>query len=118
MLTYGDGVGDVPLDNLLDFHRTKGGMVTLTSVQPSGRFGLLDFFPDRPERVRCFQEKIKGDGGWINAGFFVVEPQFLDYLEADSTILEREPLERAAREGKLTAFRHEGFWQPMDTVRD
>ncbi len=118
MLTYGDGVSNVPLDRLLDFHRAQGSMITLTAVQPSGRFGLLDFFPDAPQRIRCFREKIKGDGGWINGGFFVVEPEFLDYLEADNTVLEKEPLERAASEGKLTAFRHDGFWQPMDTVRE
>jgi len=116
LLTYGDGLSDVPVDRLVAFHRERGGLVTLTAVQPAGRFGLLRF--SSPDRVSSFEEKPRGDGGWVNGGFFVVEPGFLDYLEGDDTVLERDTLERVAREGRLTAYRHRGFWQPMDTLRD
>jgi glucose-1-phosphate cytidylyltransferase len=116
MLTYGDGVSDINVSELLKFHRSHGKQATVTSVQPSGRFGALDLGPDGI--VRGFQEKPKGDGSWINGGFFVFEPSMLDLLADDATVLEKEPLETLAHRGELMAFRHEGFWQPMDTLRD
>ena len=116
MLTYGDGVGDINIPELLDFHRKQGKLATLTAVQPSGRFGALKI--DTGGTVRAFAEKPDGDGAWINGGFFVFEPGVFDYIEGDETMLERAPLERLARDGQLAAFRHEGFWRPMDTLRD
>jgi len=116
MLTYGDGVGDVDLAKLLEFHRKHGKAATVTSVQPSGRFGALDLGLNG--QVKGFQEKPKGDGSWINAGFFVFGPEVFEYLKDDSTILEREPLEGLAVNRELMAYKHEGFWQPMDTLRD
>lgn len=116
MLTYGDGVADVDLARLLAFHRQHGRLATVTAVQPSGRFGALRLEPD--DRVSCFQEKPVGDGAWINGGFFVFEPGVFDYLGGDETILERDPLERISADGQLKAYRHSGFWQPMDTLRD
>jgi glucose-1-phosphate cytidylyltransferase len=116
LLTYGDGLSDVPIDRLVEYHKNHGGLVTLTAVQPLGRFGQLGF--SEGDRVTSFQEKPQGDGGWVNGGFFVMEPEFLDYLEGDDTVLERGPLERVAREERLMAYRHRGFWQPMDTMRD
>jgi len=116
MLTYGDGVADVDLRNLVAFHRSHGKLVTVTAVQPGGRFGALEL-SERGE-VLAFQEKPKGDDAWINAGFFVMEPGVFDYIEGDETVLEREPLERLAADGQLAAYLHRGFWQPMDTVRD
>lgn len=115
MLTYGDGVSDIDLDKLLAFHRSHGKLVTVSAVRPSARFGLLQL--DR-DHVKQFTEKPQLEEGWINGGFFIVEPEFLDYLTSDETILEREPLERAAAIGELMAYRHEGFWQCMDTKRD
>lgn len=116
MLTYGDGVCDIALPQLIDFHKAKGSYATLTSVQPSGRFGALNLAAD--DQVISFLEKPKGDGAWINGGFFVLEPEIFDYIEGDATIWEREPLENLAKEKQLTAFRHHGFWKPMDTLRD
>lgn len=116
MLTYGDGVADVNINELLACHKTHGKLATVTSIQPAGRFGALDLSADN--RVLGFQEKPKGDGGWINAGFFVMEPEFFNYLENDQTVLERDPLERLAREMNLVACKHSGFWHPMDTQRD
>lgn len=116
MLTYGDGVSDVNIEELLKFHQRHGRRATVTSIQPSGRFGALDLAENNV--VRGFQEKPKGDGSWINGGFFVFEPSMLDLLATDATVLEKEPLETLARQGELMAFRHEGFWQPMDTLRD
>lgn len=116
MLTYGDGVSDVPIDKLLEYHRSHGKLATVTSTQPMGRFGALDL--SQENEVRGFQEKPKGDGSWINAGFFVMEPEVLDRIEGDATVLEKEPLERLATAGELRAFKHSGFWQPMDTLRD
>lgn len=116
MLTYGDGVSNVNIKELVEFHKSHGRMATVTTTQPSGRFGSLDM--DMNGHVNAFQEKPKGDGGWINAGFFVMQPEVLDYIEADHTILEKEPLENIARDGELRAFKHTGFWQPMDTLRD
>ncbi|MDR1508214.1 MAG: glucose-1-phosphate cytidylyltransferase [Synergistaceae bacterium] len=114
-LTYGDGISDVRVDKLVEFHRAHGKLATLTAIQPPGRFGRLGL---NGEKVVDFFEKPTGDGDWINGGFFVLEPEAVDYIEGDSTILEREPLEKLARSGHLMAFRHYGFWQPMDTLRD
>ncbi len=113
--TYGDGVGDVDVAASIAFHRKEGRLATLTAVQPPGRFGVLDL---QEHRVNGFQEKPHGDGAWINAGFFVLSPKVLDYIEGDDTIWERQPMERLASENQLSAFRHDGFWHPMDTLRD
>jgi glucose-1-phosphate cytidylyltransferase len=115
MLTYGDGVSNVNLKKLARFHERSGTIVTLTATQPARRFGVLEL--DR-DRVKTFLEKPPGEGGYINGGFFVCEPKIFDYLENDQTILERAPLESLAKEGQLSAYRHEGFWYPMDTLRD
>lgn len=116
MLTYGDGVGDVDIKALLQFHKTHKKYSTVTSVQPSGRFGALNL--DNNKNVLSFQEKPKGDGAWINGGFFVLEPEVLNYISSDETVWEKEPLERLARDGQLVAYTHTRFWQPMDTLRD
>jgi glucose-1-phosphate cytidylyltransferase len=113
--TYGDGLSDVNITELIAFHREQGTQATLTAVQPPGRFGVIDF---QEEKISAFQEKPPGDGSWINGGFFVLEPQVFDSIEGDQTVWEREPLERLARAGQLSAFKHAGFWQPMDTLRD
>lgn len=113
--TYGDGLADVDIRALVAFHQQQGALATVTAVRPPGRFGTLEVGGDR---VRRFIEKPAGDGGWINGGFFVLSPKVLDYIDADESIWEREPLEALARDGHLAAFRHEGFWQPMDTLRD
>jgi glucose-1-phosphate cytidylyltransferase len=115
-LTYGDGVGDVDIAKLLEFHKRSGGTATLTAVQPFGRFGAIEM--GAGDKVMSFTEKPKGDGAWINAGFFVCEPAIFDYVDGDATIWEREPLEGLARDGRLGAFKHDGFWRPMDTLRD
>ncbi|MGC8928831.1 MAG: glucose-1-phosphate cytidylyltransferase [Myxococcota bacterium] len=115
MMTYGDGVGDININELLKFHRNEKTLATLTAVQPSGRFGVLKLDGNR---IISFQEKPKGDGGWINAGFFVLNKKVFDYITGDETIWEREPLERLARDGQLIAYKHYGFWKPMDTLRD
>lgn len=114
-LTYGDGVSDVNITDLLAFHKAQNVAATLTATIPPGRFGALDL---NGSKVNSFMEKPKGDGAMINGGFFVLSPQVLDYITDDSTIWEREPLERLAQEGNLAAFQHHGFWQPMDTLRD
>jgi glucose-1-phosphate cytidylyltransferase len=116
MLTYGDGVSDINIRELLDYHKLHGRLATVTSVQPSGRFGALDL--DDGGVVKGFQEKPKGDGSWINAGFFVMQPEVFDFIENDDTVLEKEPLEQLSKKGELLAYKHEGFWQPMDTLRD
>lgn len=117
MLTYGDGLTDISIKELLKFHRNHGKLVTMTSSQPEGRFGALDINEDN--RVSKFVEKPKGDGAWINAGFFVCEYGVFDYIKnADQTIWEREPLENIAADGELYTYKHHGFWQPMDTLRD
>ena len=116
MLTYGDGVGDVNISELVEFHKEQGKTVTLTSNQPRGRFGSLDMGEN--SLITGFKEKPMGDGGWVNAGFFVMEPGVFDYISGDDAILEREPLENIAKAGQLAGFRHPGFWQPMDTLRD
>ena len=112
--TYGDGVGDVDVRASLEFHRAQNKLSTVTAAQPPGRFGLLGLEDDA---VVSFHEK-PDEGGWINGGFFVLEPKVLEYIESDATIWEQEPLVKLAREGQLSAFKHDGFWQPMDTVRD
>ena len=116
MLTYGDGVGDIDLNALLSFHRAHGKLCTVTATQPTGRFGALDL--DDSGSVVGFKEKPKGDGAWVSAGFFVMEPETLNYIRGDATVLEREPMEELARDGQLMAFKHQGFWHPMDTMRD
>lgn len=116
MLTYGDGVADVNINELLEFHKHYGKVATVTAVQPSGRFGALNI--DGSNNVNTFMEKPDGDGAWVNGGFFVLEPEVFDYIENDSTIFEREPLEGLARDNKLSAYKHKGFWKPMDTLRD
>lgn len=113
--TYGDGVADIDISALLRFHREHGRLATITAVHPPARFGGLEL---EGGVVRRFSEKPQTEVGWINGGFFVFEPGVLDYLEDDDTVLEREPLERLARDDQLCAFRHEGFWQPMDTIRE
>ena len=118
MLTYGDGVSNVDLHALLSQHQQSDKIVTLTGIQPGGRFGVLDL-DESSNTVVGFREKAKEDGGWINGGFMVMQPEVFDYLEADETcVLERAPLERLVTEGKLGIYRHEGFWQCMDTQRD
>lgn len=114
-LTYGDGIGDIDIAASLDFHRGHGKKATVTATFPPGRFGALDIHHDQ---VRSFQEKPKGDGAMINGGFFVLSPRVLDYLHDDDTIWEQEPLQKLAAEGELMAWQHQGFWQPMDTLRD
>lgn len=114
-MTYGDGVSDVDITRLIAFHREQGRDATVTSVRPPGRYGATVIEGDRVAR---FEEKPAGDGGWINGGFFVLEPRVLDRIEDDTTTWEQEPLAGLASEGQLAAFRHDGFWQPMDTLRD
>lgn len=115
MLTYGDGVADIDLDALLAFHRRHGKMVTVSAVRPTARFGELELNGSVVER---FKEKPQMHDGWINGGYFVIEPAFFDLIAGDSTVLERDPLEKASQAGELMAYRHEGFWQCMDTKRD
>ena len=117
MLTYGDGVSDVDLHALLAQHRASGKAATLTGIQPGGRFGVLDL-DDAGQTVTGFREKAKEDGGWINGGFMVLEPEVFQLLEGDNCSLEREPLETLARKGRLGIYKHSGFWQCMDTQRD
>jgi glucose-1-phosphate cytidylyltransferase len=114
-LTYGDGVGDVDITALIEFHKNQRRAATITGVQPPGRFGALNVADNQ---VLGFQEKPDGDGSWINGGFFVLEPSVLDLLEGDSTIWERSPLETLASSDQLSMYKHGGFWQPMDTLRD
>lgn len=116
MLTYGDGVSDVNIPKLLQFHKSSGKLATVTAVQPKARFGAMGLSEN--DQVTGFQEKPKGDCVWINGGFFVMEPQFLDYIEGDSTDLEKEPLQNLSRDGQLMAFKHDGYWQSMDTMKD
>ena len=117
MLTYGDGVSDININSLVEAHKKSGKLATMTSVQPSGRFGALAI--EKDGAISSFAEKPKGDGAWINGGFFVLEPQVFDYIkDSDSTVWEKEPLEILAKSGNLHAFKHSGFWRPMDTLRD
>ncbi|MBA3817905.1 MAG: glucose-1-phosphate cytidylyltransferase [Deltaproteobacteria bacterium] len=115
MLTYGDGVADIDITALLAFHRAEGRLATVTGVQPPGRFGSLEL---DGSRATGFAEKPIGDGGWINGGFFVLSRKLIDYVDADDTVWEKQPMERLAREGQLSVYLHRGFWQPMDTMRD
>ena len=115
MLTYGDGLSNINLKELLEFHKKNKKIVTVSAVRPPARFGFIKF---KDDKVLSFKEKSKLDVGWINGGFFVMEPKFLDYIKGDSTYLEREPLEKIAKEGNMCAYKHSGFWQCMDTLRD
>lgn len=115
MLTYGDGVSDVDISKLVEYHKSHGKIATMTAIQPDGRFGVLDI---ENNQINAFREKSKEDSGFINAGFMVLEPKIFDYIKGDSTVLEREPLETVAKEGQLMAYKHIGFWQCMDTQRD
>jgi glucose-1-phosphate cytidylyltransferase len=116
-LTYGDGVSSVNIGDLVRFHREQKVLATLMATQPPGRFGALTLGSEQT-RVNDFREKPGGDGAWINGGFFVLEPAVLDYIDGDHTVWEKEPLEKLARDGALAAYKHRGFWQPMDTLRD
>ena len=115
MLTYGDGVTDINLDEVLKFHRSHGKLVTMSAVRPAARFGELELEGDV---VRSFKEKPQMHEGWINGGFFIIEPKFFEFIDDDSTLLEREPLEKATKLGELMAYKHKGFWHCMDTKRD
>ena len=117
MLTYGDGVADIDIAKLVEFHKKHGKAITMTSVQPEGRFGSL--YINDNNKVESFLEKPKGDGAWINGGFFVCEPKVFDYIkDGDPTIFERSPLEGLAHDGEMFTYKHQGFWLPMDTLRD
>lgn len=116
IMTYGDGVADVDLEKLIEFHKKGNRLATITAVQPGERFGVLDLAKDG--QIKCFREKSVEDGGWINGGFMVLEPKVLEYIEGDHTTFEREPLETIASENQLDAYKHHGFWQCMDTMKD
>ncbi|MFG4004738.1 glucose-1-phosphate cytidylyltransferase [Flavobacterium aquidurense] len=116
LLTYGDGVSDVNITELVTRHKKGGKLCTVTSVQPSGRFGALNLASDN--QVNSFLEKPKGDGSWINGGFFVCEPEVFEYIDGDSTTFENEPMQNLAKDGQMLAYLHNGFWKPMDTLRD
>jgi glucose-1-phosphate cytidylyltransferase len=113
--TYGDGIGDIDITSLINFHRREGRLATLTATQPPGRFGALNL---QEGKITSFQEKPHGDGGWINGGFFVLSPKVMEYIDDDASVWEREPMERLAKEGQFSAYVHRGFWKPMDTLRD
>lgn len=115
MLTYGDGVSDINIADLLKFHKSHGKIGTMSAIQLESRFGVLEI---KNGMIETFREKSKNDGSWINCGFMVMEPEIFDYIDGDATIFEREPLEKIAAEGELVAYQHEGFWQCMDTLRD
>ena len=117
LLTYGDGVADLNIAESVAYHRASQKLCTVTAVQPNGRFGALNF-GEQDDDVTSFTEKPKGDGAWINGGFFVCEPAVIDYIDHDATVWEREPLERIAAAGQMQAYKHHGFWKPMDTLRD
>jgi glucose-1-phosphate cytidylyltransferase len=116
-MTYGDGVSDIDIEALLAFHREQGAYATLTAVQPPGRFGALSLGHNE-SKIASFREKPGGDGAWINGGFFILEPAVFDYIDGDATVWEREPLERLAQAGRLSAYKHQSFWQNMDSLRD
>ena len=113
--TYGDGVTDVDISKVIDFHERQGSLATVTAVQPPGRFGALDF---KGNKIQSFEEKPQGDGTWINGGYFVLSPQVLNKIDGDHTVWEQYPLQSLAKEGQLSAYSHSGFWRPMDTLRD
>jgi len=115
LLTYGDGVADIDIDALIAFHKSHGKLITMTAVRPPARFGELHL---NGSRVIGFKEKPQLHDGWINGGFFVIEPKFFDFIDGDETMLEREPIEKAVEKNEIMAFRHEGFWQCVDTKRD
>lgn len=115
--TYGDGVSDVNITELVEFHRQQSTLATLTAVQPQGRFGAIALGEEQT-KITQFHEKPVGDGAWINGGYFVLEPEVIDYVEGDSTVWEQEPLQKLAHMGQLSAYKHAGFWQPMDTLKD
>ncbi|MCT4543309.1 MAG: glucose-1-phosphate cytidylyltransferase [Vallitalea sp.] len=117
MLTYGDGVSDININELEKYHNKSDGYLTMTAIQPGGRFGVLDI-DEATNGINRFVEKSREDGGWINGGFMVVEPEVFNYIEGDDTVFEREPLENLAKEGELNAYKHRGFWQCMDTMRN
>jgi glucose-1-phosphate cytidylyltransferase len=118
LLTYGDGVGNINIQETLDFHKQHGKLLTMTSVQPDGRFGALNI-DQNTNQVSEFQEKPKGDGSWINAGYFVCQPEILDYIDSgDGVIFEQEPLKKLAKDGQIHTYQHDGFWMPMDSLRD
>lgn len=116
LMTYGDGVSDINIKDLIAFHKRSGKLATLTAVMQGGRFGTIDI--SRDSSIKSFKEKRPEDGGWINGGYMVLNPKVLDYIEGDSTTFEREPLEQLAKEGQLCAYRYNGFWQCMDTLRE
>ena len=117
MLTYGDGVSDINIKKLVHFHKAHGKFITMSSAQPEGRFGALNI--DKNDQVLNFQEKPAGDGGWINAGYFVCEPEVFDYInDGDSTVFEQDPLKNLALDGELITYKHRGFWKPMDNLKD
>ena len=116
LCTYGDGLSNINISSLLEHHKTKGKLVTLSSVKPPGRYGAIEISEN--SLVTKFQEKPDGDGNWINGGFFVMDPKVFDYIDGDDTVLEQNPLKNLAHDNQLTAFKHFGFWQPMDTLRD
>lgn len=116
LLTYGDGVADVNIKETVKFHKDHGKLITMTSVQPAGRFGALDISPDL--KVNSFKEKPQGDGNWINGGYFVCQPEVMDYIENDATVFEQSPLESLASNNQLYTYKHHGYWQCMDTLRD
>ena len=115
-MTYGDGVADVDIDKLLEFHKSHGRLATMTAIKPNSRFGVLDLSDNN--EVKAFREKSDVDSGWINAGFMVLSPEVLDYVKDDTIMFEREPMEKLAEEGQLMCYKHDGFWQCMDTLRD
>ena len=115
-MTYGDGVADVDIDKLLEFHKSHGRLATMTAIKPNSRFGVLDLSDN--DEVNAFREKSDVDSGWINAGFMVLSPEVLDYVKDDTIMFEREPMEKLAEEGQLMCYKHDGFWQCMDTLRD
>lgn len=116
-MTYGDGVSDVNITKLIDFHRERKVLATLTAIQPPGRFGTFSLVEGQ-DKIRNFREKTKSDGAWVNGGFFVLEPEAINYIGGDSTVWEQEPLQRLAQDDMLSAYKHYGFWQSMDTLRD
>lgn len=116
-MTYGDGLTDAHIEEVVRFHKKQNTLATMTGVLPPGRFGAITLSPDK-NKVESFREKPRGDGAWVNGGFFVLEPKVLDYIEGDETVFEKEPLEKLAAEGEISVFKHEGYWRGMDSVRD
>ena len=115
-MTYGDGLSDINISNLIKFHKNQKKYATVTSIKPEGRFGMLDI--DDDNNVKSFMEKPRGDGGYINGGFFVLSPKIFNYIDNDSSVWEKDPLVNITKDNQLNAYKHEGFWKPMDTLRD